>query len=61
MGDWGLQAILVALERYGDIWGCCANADTSHILLVQGGGLREGVLQTPLWNLFRMSSPEVAL
>jgi hypothetical protein len=30
----GLQRILHAMKRYGDTWGCCANTDKSHVLLV---------------------------
>jgi hypothetical protein len=30
----GLQRILDAMQRYGDTWGCCANTDKTHILLV---------------------------
>jgi hypothetical protein len=30
----GLQRILDAMKRYGDTWGCCANTDKTHILLV---------------------------
>jgi hypothetical protein len=30
----GLQRILYAMERYGGTWGCCANTDKTHILLV---------------------------
>jgi hypothetical protein len=32
-----LQRILDAMKGYGDTWGCCANTDKPHILLV---GLR---------------------
>jgi hypothetical protein len=30
----GLQRIFHAMKRYGDTWGCCANTDKSHVLLV---------------------------
>jgi hypothetical protein len=30
----GLQRILHTMKRYGDTWGCCANNDNSHVLLV---------------------------
>jgi hypothetical protein len=30
----GLQRILDAMKWYGDTWGCCANTDKTHILLV---------------------------
>jgi hypothetical protein len=34
----GLQRILHAMTRYGDAWGCCANTDKSHVLLVAPQG-----------------------
>jgi hypothetical protein len=30
----GLQRILHAMKLYGDTWGCCANTNESHVLLV---------------------------
>jgi hypothetical protein len=47
----GLQRILHAMKRYDDTWGCCANTDKSHVLLVgPPGAVAEACNQDFRWG-----------